>query len=564
MTTPRSEYSLTTIEYIDNNGDILNQIDSSTGGTLTLNTDASFDVNGAVNIQNIGDLVLRQTAAGPGVFTQRAATTVTDYVITWPAAQATTSNQLLSNNGSGVLSWVNPFLPVSLSWKQAVRVATTAPGTLATSFENGDTIDGVVIATGNRILIKNQANGIENGIYTVNATGAPSRTTDFAIGFAAAGAALISTEGTDNADLGWVCTTDAPNDIVGTNSLVFENFSNINPVIVAGVSGDIQLNDGSNPANLAVGTTSIFRYTDGASSSLTVGNTSTNTFTLQGTAANGNNQGTDVDIVGGNGSGTGTGGFINITGGAGTSGSQNGDINITGGAGTAVNSRGGSINITGGESNTSRGGNMFITSGFSLNDGDSGNITLNTEFASGTGNSGRITISTGNSANGETGDLILETGTSTGVPGTFSFISGGVLNTKDGFVFENSAAVALVGIREASQNSVSTSTGTMTIKTGGLGVAGDIHATTFNASSDINLKTNIQPIDNPLDQLLKIEGYTYEWNGNSKRQMGVIAQQLEEIGLGDIVSGEDTKSVNYNALIPLIIESIKEIVKNKL
>lgn len=62
--------------------------------------------------------------------------------------------------------------------KDSVRVATTAAGTLASSFENGDTIDGVTLATNDRILIKDQASGAENGIYTVNASGAPTRATD--------------------------------------------------------------------------------------------------------------------------------------------------------------------------------------------------------------------------------------------------------------------------------------------------------------------------------------------------------------------------------------------------
>lgn len=60
-----------------------------------------------------------------------------------------------------------------------VRVATTANGTLATAYENGDTVDGVVLATGDRILLKDQTSGAENGIYTVNASGAPTRATDF-------------------------------------------------------------------------------------------------------------------------------------------------------------------------------------------------------------------------------------------------------------------------------------------------------------------------------------------------------------------------------------------------
>ena len=80
--------------------------------------------------------------------------------------------------------------------------------------------------------------------------------------------------------------------------------------------------------------------------------------------------------------------------------------------------------------------------------------------------------------------------------------------------------------------------------------------------SDVRLKTNISRIDNPLNKLMEIEGYTYNWKDNitEKKQMGVIAQQLEKVGLTDIVSGtEDNKAVNYLALIPLLIEAVKEI-----
>jgi hypothetical protein len=66
----------------------------------------------------------------------------------------------------------------SNSVKESVRAATTANGTLATAYENGDTIDGVTLATGDRILIKNQSTAAENGIYTVNASGAPTRAAD--------------------------------------------------------------------------------------------------------------------------------------------------------------------------------------------------------------------------------------------------------------------------------------------------------------------------------------------------------------------------------------------------
>ena len=54
-----------------------------------------------------------------------------------------------------------------LDVKGSVRAATTAAGTLASDFENGDTLDGVTLATGDRILIKNQTDASENGVYVV-------------------------------------------------------------------------------------------------------------------------------------------------------------------------------------------------------------------------------------------------------------------------------------------------------------------------------------------------------------------------------------------------------------
>lgn len=108
-----------------------------------------------------------------------------------------------------------------LDWKPSVRVATTAAGTLATSFANGQTVDGVVIATGNRLLIKNQAAGAENGLYTVNASGAPTRTTDAdANAEVTPGMAVFVEEGTANGNQQWVLTTDAPI-VLGTTALTF-------------------------------------------------------------------------------------------------------------------------------------------------------------------------------------------------------------------------------------------------------------------------------------------------------------------------------------------------------
>lgn len=112
-----------------------------------------------------------------------------------------------------------------LSSKTSVRVATTGAVTLATGFENGDTIDGVTLATNDRVLVKDQAAGAENGIYTVNASGAPTRAVDMdSSAEVQAGLYVFVEEGTANADSGWVLTTDGAI-TVGTTALAFTQFT---------------------------------------------------------------------------------------------------------------------------------------------------------------------------------------------------------------------------------------------------------------------------------------------------------------------------------------------------
>lgn len=105
----------------------------------------------------------------------------------------------------------------------SVRVATTAAGTLATSFENGDTVDGVVLATGNRILIKNQAASADNGIYVVAASGAPTRATDADTWAELVQAFVLVTAGTANAGTTWVSQT-ATGGTLGVTAVTFGQF----------------------------------------------------------------------------------------------------------------------------------------------------------------------------------------------------------------------------------------------------------------------------------------------------------------------------------------------------
>tara|TARA_X000000950_G_scaffold266309_1_gene341638 strand:- start:342 stop:3191 length:2850 start_codon:yes stop_codon:yes gene_type:complete len=112
-----------------------------------------------------------------------------------------------------------------LDVKNSVRAATTGNGTLASAYANGQTIDGVALATNDRILIKDQTDASENGIYTVNASGAPTRATDFdSDAEVTSGAFAFVEEGTVNADNGFVLSTNGAI-TVGTTNLAFTQFS---------------------------------------------------------------------------------------------------------------------------------------------------------------------------------------------------------------------------------------------------------------------------------------------------------------------------------------------------
>lgn len=160
------------------------------------------------NSTNGKTYLLRDNTATAAVWTQIAASTASELPFT-------PTDSVIATDVQAAIDEL-----ASRVWKQPVRAATTAAGTLATSFENGDTIDGIVLATGDRILIKNQAAGAENGIYTINATGAPTRAIDMNASTEVLGAAALVTEGTTNADKVFICTTNAPITL-GTTALVF-------------------------------------------------------------------------------------------------------------------------------------------------------------------------------------------------------------------------------------------------------------------------------------------------------------------------------------------------------
>lgn len=103
---------------------------------------------------------------------------------------------------------------------------------------------------------------------------------------------------------------------------------------------------------------------------------------------------------------------------------------------------------------------------------------------------------------------------------------------------------------------------------GNLSVYGTLYATgdiVAYSTSDKNLKSNICNIENPLDKISQINGVTFDWDTSkqdtySGSDVGVIAQEVETILPDAVCTREDGyKAVKYDKLIPLLIESIKEL-----
>lgn len=139
------------------------------------------------------------------------------------AAQVTQDKLNLTspiNPGDAATKQYVDNLTLGLSWKDAVRLIATSNVTTS----GIQTIDGQSTGSSERVLLTNQLSGINNGIYVTSTSGAWSRATDFSIGESAQGAAVLVTQGSSYADTQWICTTDAPSDIIGTDALTFTQF----------------------------------------------------------------------------------------------------------------------------------------------------------------------------------------------------------------------------------------------------------------------------------------------------------------------------------------------------
>jgi len=139
-----------------------------------------------------------------------------------------------SNSDAATKVYVDNLV-TGLKTRIICRVATTANITTATDLQAGDTLDGVTLAEGNRVLVKNQSTATQNGIYITAASGQnAARDPEFDTVAELAGQMVIVQEGSAGADKFFLCTTDNSGSI-GSVNITFT-------VVVPSNVGDVTLN----------------------------------------------------------------------------------------------------------------------------------------------------------------------------------------------------------------------------------------------------------------------------------------------------------------------------------
>ena len=185
-------------------------------------------------------------------------------------------------------------LIAGLRTRIVAEAATTANITISTDLQNGDTIDGVTLVTGDRVLVKDQSTASENGLYTVVASGAASRDTEYDTITELSGQMVVVNQGTANDNKIFLCTTNTTATL-DTDDITFTQVTpaNVGTVTSVGVAdaGSSEFTVTNSPItssgtiSLAVNAIDNSKITGlGTAATLNVGTSANNVVQLNGSA----------------------------------------------------------------------------------------------------------------------------------------------------------------------------------------------------------------------------------------------------------------------------------------
>ena len=339
-----------------------------------------------------------------------------------------------------------------LDVKQSVRAATTANITLS----NTQTIDGVALSVGDRVLVKDQSTASQNGIYVV-ASGAWSRATDAdEPAEVTPGFFFFVEEGTVNADSGWVMTADGTITI-GTTAITFAQFSGAGQIIAGNglaKSGNTLSVNVANGIEISADNVQLASTVAGAgltysSGVLAVGGTADritinadsidiastyvgqSTITTLGTIGTGTWQGT---VIAGQYGGTGvnnSGKTITLGGNLTTSGAFSTTLTVTGNTSVTLPTTGTLATLAGSETLTNKTLTSPTITGGSINNTPIGASTASTGAFTTLSASGAVTFTSSTASSSSTTGAVVVTG-GVGVGGSI-YGAGAGTSTLDGF-----------------------------------------------------------------------------------------------------------------------------------